>query len=83
MSNNRFKVDETRTNSKVKAHLFQCLTKLHAFLTSALEGGKRSASRTGRFISGTHWMGDCVCSRAGLDAVMKSKIDVLGTELTK
>jgi hypothetical protein len=36
--------------------------KLHAFLTSALDGGEWSASRPGRFIPrgrapGTHWIG--------------------------
>jgi hypothetical protein len=30
---------------------------LHAFLTSAVEGGEWSASRFGRFTSGTHWIG--------------------------
>jgi len=27
------------------------------FLTSALDGGECSASRPGRFTSGTHWLG--------------------------
>jgi hypothetical protein len=48
-------------------------------LTSALDGGEWSASRTGRFTSterapGTHWIGGWVGSRAVLDAVMKGKI---------
>jgi len=46
---------------------------MHAFLTLALVGGERSASRPGRFIArerapGTHWIGGCVGPRAGLVA---------------
>jgi hypothetical protein len=47
---------------------------LHAFLTSALSGGERSASSSGRFIPGILWIEDWVDSRAGLDAVSKKKI---------
>jgi hypothetical protein len=52
---------------------------LHAFLTSALQGGKWSASRPGRFTSreiaaGIHWIGGWVGPRAGLDAVVNRKI---------
>jgi hypothetical protein len=52
---------------------------LHAFLTLALDGSEWSASRSGPFTprerdSGTHWIGCCMGSRAGLDAVVKSKI---------
>jgi hypothetical protein len=48
-------------------------------MTSALDGGEWSASRPGRFTPGerargTHWIGDWVCSRAVLDAVVKRKI---------
>jgi hypothetical protein len=48
---------------------------LHAFLTSALDGGEWSASHTGRFIPGeiplgTHWIGNM---RVVLDAVAKRK----------
>jgi hypothetical protein len=51
---------------------------LHAFLTSALNGGEWSASLSGLFTRwernpGTHLVGNCVASRAGLDAVMKKK----------
>jgi hypothetical protein len=51
---------------------------LHAFLTSALDGGEWSASRPGRFIPrekapGNHWVGGWDGPRAGLD-VVKSKI---------
>jgi hypothetical protein len=51
---------------------------LHA-LTSALEGGERSASLPGRFtprerVPGTPWIGGCVGPRAVLDAVVKRKI---------
>jgi hypothetical protein len=47
---------------------------LHAFLTSALDGGEWSASHHGRFTPrerapGTHWIGGWVGPRAGLDAV--------------
>jgi hypothetical protein len=48
----------------------------HGFLTSALVGGERSASRPGRFTSGeratgTHWMEGRVDPRAGLDDMEK------------
>jgi hypothetical protein len=47
-------------------------------LTSALDGGEWSASRSGRFILreralGTHWIGGWVGPRAGPDAVAKRK----------
>jgi hypothetical protein len=50
----------------------------HAFLTSELDGGEWSTSRTGRFIPrerapGTHWIGGWVGPRAVLDAVVKRK----------
>jgi len=45
---------------------------LKVFLTWALDGGGWSASRPGRFIPGTHWTGDGVGPRAGLDtAILK------------
>jgi hypothetical protein len=52
---------------------------LHAFLTSALDGGERSASRPGLFTPrgrapDTHWIGGWVGPRAVLDAVVKRKI---------
>jgi hypothetical protein len=52
---------------------------LHAFLTSALDGGEWSASRPGRFTRrerapGTHWKGGWMGPRTGLDAVVKRKI---------
>jgi hypothetical protein len=48
-------------------------------LTSALDGGEWSASRTGRFIPretvpDTHWIGGWVSPRAVLDAVERRKI---------
>jgi hypothetical protein len=51
---------------------------IHTFLTSALAGGKWSASRPGRFTpgetaAGTHWIGGWVGPRAGLDDVKKRK----------
>jgi hypothetical protein len=46
----------------------------HAFLTSALDGGKWSASRPGRFTPGTQWIRGWVGPRIGLDAVAKRKI---------
>jgi hypothetical protein len=58
------------------------------FLTLALNGGKWSASRPGRFTSGeiipgTLWIGGWVGPRAGLDDVEKRKILPLpGLELT-
>jgi hypothetical protein len=49
------------------------------YLTSALDGGELSASRRGSFTPkerahGTHWIGGWVGPRAGLDAVVNSKI---------
>jgi hypothetical protein len=51
---------------------------LHAFLTSALDGDKWSASRPGRFTAGertpgTHWIGGWVGPIAGLHVVFKRK----------
>jgi hypothetical protein len=51
---------------------------IHIFLTSALVGGKWSASRSGRFTPGerapdTHWIGGWVGPRAVLDDVEKRK----------
>jgi hypothetical protein len=51
---------------------------LHAFLTSALDGGEWSASRPGCFTGGerapgTHWIEGLVGPRAGLDTVAKTK----------
>jgi hypothetical protein len=48
-------------------------------LTSALDGGEWSASRTGRFAPrirapGTHWIGGWVGPRAVLDTVVNRKI---------
>jgi hypothetical protein len=50
-----------------------------AFLTSALIGGEWSASRPGHSISGerapgTHWIGDWVGHKAGMDTVEKRKL---------
>jgi hypothetical protein len=51
----------------------------HAFLTSTLEGGERSASQPDRFTpreraAGTHWIGGWLSPRAGLDTVVNRKI---------
>jgi hypothetical protein len=51
---------------------------LHAFLTSAVDGGEWSGPRSGRFTPGvsargTRRRGDWVGLRAGLDAVAKRK----------
>jgi hypothetical protein len=51
---------------------------IHVFLTSALFGGKWSASRPGRFTpgkraTGTHWIGGWVDPRTGLDDMEKRK----------
>jgi hypothetical protein len=48
-------------------------------LTSALDGGELSASRTGRFTPrerapGTHWIGGWVGTRAGLEAEVNRKV---------
>jgi hypothetical protein len=52
---------------------------LHAFLTSALDGGEWSATRPGRFTPkdralGAHWIESWVGPRAVPDAVVKRKI---------
>jgi hypothetical protein len=52
---------------------------LHAFLYSALDGGKWSASHPGHFTPregapGIHWIGSRVGTRASLDAVVRRKI---------
>jgi hypothetical protein len=75
---------------KVKAKLSLCLNKhvlgewRHSsrdYLTLALDGGKWSTSRPGRFtprerVRGTRWIGGWVGFRAGLDAVVKRKIPI-------
>jgi hypothetical protein len=43
----------------------------HAFLTSALVGGELSASRPGPFTAATHWIGDWVDPKDGLDTMQK------------
>jgi hypothetical protein len=53
--------------------------KLHAFLTSPLDGSECLASRPGRFTPenrapGTHWIGEWAVPRLDLDAATKSKI---------
>jgi hypothetical protein len=53
----------------------------------ALDKGEWSASRPGRFTPGerapgTHWIGDCVGLRAGLDAMEKRKSLVPATNQT-
>jgi hypothetical protein len=53
---------------------------LHAFLTTALDGGEWPASQLGAALSPgkeppvTHWIGDLVGPRTGLDTVVKRKI---------
>jgi len=52
---------------------------LNVFLTSTLDGGEWSASRTSRFTPretapGTHWIRGWVGTGAILDAVVKRKI---------
>jgi hypothetical protein len=60
---------------------------IHVFLTSALVGSEWSASRLGRFTRGerapgTHWIGDWVDPRAGVDDVEDRKfLTLLGLEL--
>jgi hypothetical protein len=44
---------------------------LHAFLTSTLDGGKWSSSRSGRLTQGTLWTGGWVGPRTDLDWVAK------------
>jgi hypothetical protein len=54
---------------------------LHAFLSSALDGGEWSAPLPVRFTPserapGNHWIGGWVGPRAGLDAVVRKKFPV-------
>jgi hypothetical protein len=58
---------------------------LHAFLTSALDGGEWLASRPGgstprERAPDTHWIGGWVGPRAVLDAVVKKKIPIPSRE---
>jgi hypothetical protein len=59
---------------------------VHIFLTSVPDGGEWSASRPSRFTPGerapnTHWIGDWVDPRAGLDNMEKRKfLTLLGLE---
>jgi len=52
---------------------------LYTFLTSALDGGEWLASHhsyftpSGRELPHTHWIGDWVSPKAGLDAVAERK----------
>jgi hypothetical protein len=55
---------------------------MHEFLISVLVGGEWSASRPGRFTPGeisptTHWIGNWVAPRSGLDDVEKRKYLIL------
>jgi hypothetical protein len=59
---------------------------IHIFLISALVGGEWSTSRPGRFTTGertpdTHWIGDWVDLRAGLDNLKKKFLTLPGLEL--
>jgi hypothetical protein len=69
-------VETTRRNkSKIQAGKVVDV-EIHIFLTSALAGGERSASRPNRFTPGertpsTHWIVGWVDARAGLDHVEK------------
>jgi hypothetical protein len=47
---------------------------LHALLPPALLRGELSASRIGHFTPGTHWIGNCVSPRVGLDSMVRRKI---------
>jgi hypothetical protein len=47
--------------------------KIYVFLTSALVGVERSASRPGHFTPGTHWIGGWVYPSAGLDGVERKE----------
>jgi hypothetical protein len=60
---------------------------IHLFFTSAIVGGEWLASRPGRFTTGerardTHWVGDLVGSRAGLDVVKgRNILSIAGLKL--
>jgi hypothetical protein len=46
---------------------------IHMFFISSLVGGEWSASRLGRFVPGTHWIGGWVSPTAGLEDLEKRK----------
>jgi hypothetical protein len=55
---------------------------IHIFLTSVAVRGEWSASRSGRFTPGIHWIGSWVGPKAGVDDVEKRKFLTLqGLEL--
>jgi hypothetical protein len=56
-----------------KHYAMKAYRRVDIFLSSALDGSEWSASRSGRFTPGTHWIGDWVAPRARLDAVEKRK----------
>jgi len=81
---------EKKCLSTVKVKLSLCLNKsyamktfgwvevqLHALLTSKLYGDEWSASRPGRFIPYTRWIGGWVSSRVRLDTVKKKRKSLL------
>lgn len=47
---------------------------IHAFLTSAIEGGEQLILRPGRFTSGTHCIGGWVSPTVGLQVFEEKKI---------
>jgi hypothetical protein len=54
----------------------------HAFLTTALDTGKWSASCPTNLTPGPYWKGGSVGPRTGLDAMAKRKIPCPSQELT-
>jgi hypothetical protein len=82
-SNEVIYVYEIKVKVKLSSHYEGVLgewiyRQLHAFLTSALDGGEWSASRFGRpnpreRASVTHWIGGWVGFRTGPDTVAKKK----------
>jgi hypothetical protein len=64
----------------MKAHsgVYVCI---HIFLSSALDGGERSASRPDRFIHGTNLIGGCVGPGIGLDLTKRKILPLAGIEL--
>jgi hypothetical protein len=58
---------------------------MHVFFSSSLDGGELSSSLPGRFmpgvtVAGTHWVGDWMSPRTGLEALDKDLLSLSGIQ---